>query len=118
MTEFEKTSWLASRCMGNILFIDHDVENITYEDLEEELGYYGLDFVNIYQEDGHMVWILKGKPLTLEVYPIHDGWGEVGVGWICPYCNKHHPFERVRVKEEYVCEECNQTSISECNSYY
>lgn len=118
MNDFEKTSWLASRCMGNILFINHETENITYDDIEDELGYYDLDFVNIFKESGHMAWLLKEKPKQLSTFTIDDGWGIVGGGWECPYCENAHSFVYVYAGEEYDCEKCNETSIAKYNSEY
>lgn len=103
---------------GNILFINHNVENITYEDLEEELGYYDLDFVNIFKEDGHVAWFLKTKPEYLSTYAINDGWGDIGTGWVCPYCDATHPFESVYGGEEYVCGHCHETSVAKYTSDY
>lgn len=120
MIDFEKRSWLASMCMGNILFThEDDFANgkFTVEDLEEELDYNNCEFVLAgYADHGHLAWIIREKPRTLSAYTIDDGYGIVGVGWTCPYCDKNHPFEFVDVDERYICQRCKSISVSNVDS--
>lgn len=49
----------------------------------------------------------------LNTYSINDGWGDVGVGWSCPYCDENHNWEYTEKGEEYTCEGCGKISVAE-----
>lgn len=46
-------------------------------------------------------------------YGISDGYGVVGTGWECPYCeNQHNWVFYSDVNETVVCEKCKKESIT------
>lgn len=45
-------------------------------------------------------------------YGLDDGYGVVGTGWECPYCDHAHNWVTSEQDEEFKCEQCGETSLS------
>lgn len=45
-------------------------------------------------------------------YGLDDGYGVVGTGWECPYCEHNHNWVTSEQDEEFKCEQCGETSLS------